>query len=458
MQRKMRLSPTGEGAPLVGPSGAPTGDEPYHSSAPRESLWYHSAFIMMAEVMGMGLLGLPHAMANLGWILGLSAAILFGLAAAYAALLLSRLKNELYTHTESYADLAVLTCGPSFGAFTRIGVLLTWAAILPFFLLSCAESLETLFGPRLLLHSYQWTLLVAFLLIGPLQLRTLHQVSWLSFASSCAVILAVAVIVLALLFGDADPEEGRQLSPSNGNGGRTNHSHSLWLPPNSILIDSFRHISSFVFAYQGHSVFLEIMREMKEPRTFTKSIYSAYTLMILVYLCTSALGYLAFGRDVAGFLPDSMQNGTAKSLVGLLLTLHTGVAYMVTAQPLHRAIHGFFFPQTVLEPSSIQQPRAAIHWLCISTAQMTISILLATAVPFFAELQSLLGALTGAPMIFGAPALFYVRGRWLHGLPIKTVDIILCGVFLCVLTPLFTIAGTATSVYGIVQEWAAVQP
>ena len=97
----------------------------------------------------------------------------------------------------------MLTCGPSFGAFTRIGVLLTWAAILPFFLLSCAESLETLFGPRLLLHSYQWTLLVAFLLIGPLQLRTLHQVSWLSFASSCAVILAVAVIVLALLFGDA---------------------------------------------------------------------------------------------------------------------------------------------------------------------------------------------------------------------------------------------------------------
>ena len=92
MQRKMRLSPTGEGAPLVGPSGAPTGDEPYHSSAPRESLWYHSAFIMMAEVMGMGLLGLPHAMANLGWILGLSAAILFGLAAAYAALLLSRLR------------------------------------------------------------------------------------------------------------------------------------------------------------------------------------------------------------------------------------------------------------------------------------------------------------------------------------------------------------------------------
>ena len=192
---------------------------------------------------------------------------------------------------------------------------------------------------------------------------------------------------------------------------------------------------------------------MKEPRTFTKSIYSAYTLMILVYLCTSALGYLAFGRDVAGFLPDSMQNGTAKSLVGLLLTLHTGVAYMVTAQPLHRAIHGFLFPQTVLEPSSIQQPRAAIHWLCISTGQMTISILLATAVPFFAELQSLLGALTGAPMIFGAPALFYVRGRWLHGLPIKTVDMILCGVFLCVLTPLFTIAGTATS---IVRDCAGV--
>jgi hypothetical protein len=54
--------------------------------------------------------------------------------------------------------------------------------------------------------------------------------------------------------------------------------------------------------------------------------------MITVYTATSALGYAALGRDVAGFLPDSMEAGAAKSAVGCLLTLHTAVAYMVVAQ------------------------------------------------------------------------------------------------------------------------------
>ena len=105
-------------SPLTAP---PVSSPPRHSreGLPAESEWWHSAFIVMAEVMGMGVLGLPHAMAHVGWALGLFSSVFFGLAALYSALLLSRVKNEMFGPAESYGDVALMTFGPAFGAFTR---------------------------------------------------------------------------------------------------------------------------------------------------------------------------------------------------------------------------------------------------------------------------------------------------------------------------------------------------
>ena len=36
------------------------------------------------------------------------------------------------------------------------------------------------------------------------------------------------------------------------------------------MVGACGHVSSFVFAYQGHSVLLEVMREMAEPRELAK--------------------------------------------------------------------------------------------------------------------------------------------------------------------------------------------
>jgi len=449
-QRVKKGGATGETTSLTAPdSGSESGDAPPVLQVARESLWYHSAFLICAEVMGMGLLGLPHAMAQLGWVVGLSAAVIFGITAVYSMLLLSRIKNELLPSAESYADIALATVGPMFGAFTRVAVLLSWASLLPYFLLACAKSMATA-APSAPLQLWHWTVLAAALLVGPLQLRTLHQISWLSLASSVAVLVAVVILVATLLRGAATAGG----AGGNGSSATSLHSHTMWPPPGSHFLDSFGYFSSFVFAYNGHSVVLEIMREMHEPRTFPYAVLSANGLMITVYTATSALGYAALGRDVAGFLPDSMEAGAAKSAVGCLLTLHTAVAYMVVAQPLHRALHGFLFPLTV-EQASSAEPKAAAHWLLISASQLAISFVLAAAVPFFDDLQSLLGALTCAPIVYGFPALFFVRAKALHGLPVPMADGFLCALFLGVLTPLFMVVGTFVAVRSIIADWQA---
>ena len=46
--------------------------------------------MITGEIMGTGVLGLPAAMANLGWVVGVISSLVFGVLSVYAALLLSR--------------------------------------------------------------------------------------------------------------------------------------------------------------------------------------------------------------------------------------------------------------------------------------------------------------------------------------------------------------------------------
>ena len=131
----------------------------------------------------------------------------------------------------------------------------------------------------------------------------------------------------------------------------------------------------------------------------------------------------------------------------MLLALHTAVAYIVAAQPLHRSIHA----SLLAEPGG--GARAALCWLCVSSGVLLLSIVLATAVPFFSDLQSLLGSLAGAPMMFGFPALFYLRACRAHGLALSWFDAAACHFLLYLLTPTLVVLGTLSSMRSIAHSW-----
>ena len=69
--------------------------------------------------------------------------------------------------------------------------------------------------------------------------------------------------------------------------------------------------------------------------------------MMLVYSSTVIVAYAALGHSVPGFLPDALSHGPARQVVGVMLTFHIIVAYVITAQPLHRFLHATFFPRTL---------------------------------------------------------------------------------------------------------------
>ena len=141
--------------------------------------------------------------------------------------------------------------------------------------------------------------------------------------------------------------------------------------------------------------------------------------------------------------------------MSLLLAFHTAVSYLVAGQPLHRALHARLFPRSV----DTQTRRAALDWLLCSAATLVLSLAIALAVPFFSALQAcrastltltltrtrtptltltlaltltptltltlqdLLGAVLGAPLVFGLPAFFFLRASRASGTPLRPLDL-----------------------------------
>jgi amino acid permease len=92
----------------------------------KQSSWFHSSTIIVGEIMGTGVMGLPAATAKLGWILGLGSVVVFGLFSNYSALLLSKVRNDHYPHAHSYSDLAREIVGLRFSRLTRAAILVNW--------------------------------------------------------------------------------------------------------------------------------------------------------------------------------------------------------------------------------------------------------------------------------------------------------------------------------------------
>lgn len=140
-----------------------------------------------------------------------------------------------------------------------------------------------------------------------------------------------------------------------------------------------------------------------------------------------------------------MPPGSARSAVGILLCFHTLVSYLLTAQPLHRKLHLALWPQT----ADTRVPAAALHWAILNLSTLGISFFIANAIPFFSDVQDFIGNLIGASTVFGWPALFFLAGCRKRGRPISWPDRVICGIYLGVFLPLFTLLGTTNSLLQI---------
>jgi amino acid permease len=165
--------------------------------------WYGTSLVLLAEVMGTGILSLPYAAVTLGWVSTLVLLPVFALLAYFSSAMLSYVQQR-YPCINSYGDAATQLIGPKFGTFSNACMLLNWGSLAIYYLVAASNAIAGI-APDGWLGSCQLnrTIIAALLFLIPCQVRDFHSISKILSAPSFVAILIAVIIILVCLLDDS---------------------------------------------------------------------------------------------------------------------------------------------------------------------------------------------------------------------------------------------------------------
>lgn len=390
--------------------------------------WVFSSFMTVGYILGTGVLVLPSAMSGLGYILGIVTCFLFAALSMYIGLLLGRLRNDFHPHCVSYKMLAK-ACIDSDGLekFLEFLTCINWFMTMALYILTAVHAFQSAFY-NTSICGYWWGLMCVGILTPFMLFENMKSIEMLATISDVAAIIII-ILVLSLLATQGDePKE---------------HEHHIW-PKKSSFLDAYNPISSFLFAYQGQSIFLEVMDEMKDPREWPKSVYLSHIVMAVCYAVTALTGYYFKGDSVPAFLPSGLKNGPGKVVINLLVAYHVLVAYLINNIPLVAMLKRKYM-------SGSDTPK--IMHFGLSMFLLFGAWFLTNLIPFFADMVNIIGALCGSPIMIGLPPMFYYYSCKATDFKMSNIDKVICAFLFFVLFPFTFCSGMVAAFKSLVDNW-----
>jgi hypothetical protein len=169
------------------------------------------------------------------------------------------------------------------------------------------------------------------------------------------------------------------------------------------------------FAYGGHSVLPDVQASLhnndvaSSHRSMVKGLTYAYYIIAPCYFAICILGYAAFGADVSGFVVYSLEPyiGLGLQVFLWVLTILNGLAltevYIQAAFTLLEDI----FPCL----GHHYDGRMTVEQVCTRFVFIALATFVAIAIPFFAYLSALVGAVCFTLLTFVYPFIFWNRSK-----------------------------------------------
>ncbi|KAM0547298.1 hypothetical protein ACHAPJ_010433 [Fusarium lateritium] len=224
---------------------------------------------------------------------------------------------------------------------------------------------------------------------------------------------------------------------------------------NPSFTDGISAIATFVFAYAGTPFYFPIVAEMRDHRDYKKALFLCQGVVTLTYLVIGIVVYYYCGSYVAS--PALGSAGPLLKKVGYGIAL-PGLIVSSTLST-HLASKHFFV--RILRGSKHLAANTFIHWAtwlgCVCSVAI-VAYCIASGIPVFGGLVSLIGALLGTLMCFQPLGCMWLFDNWKLGkmhpsfwwmLQVGvSVVMIIGGTFLMV-------GGTYGSVVGIIDSYKA---
>ncbi|KAL9159920.1 hypothetical protein ABFS82_08G165800 [Erythranthe guttata] len=254
------------------------------------------------------------------------------------------------------------------------------------------------------------------------QIPDFHNMAWLSII---AAIMSFSYAFIGFGLGFATVIENGEIKGSIGGNAAHTSAQKMWLV--------FQALGDIAFSYPYTQIVLEIQDTLKSPppenETMKKATIASMLITTFFYLCCGCFGYAAFGSHTPGNLLTGFGFYEPYWLVDFAnacIILHLVGGYQVYSQPLFAYVEKWFaekFPESkfINKFHKIELPlipifRINLFRLFFRTAYVVSTTGVAMIFPYFNQVLGVLGALNFWPIAIYFPVEMYLvqskTGPW----------------------------------------------
>mmetsp|Transcript_99359 Transcript_99359/g.206967 ORF Transcript_99359/g.206967 Transcript_99359/m.206967 type:complete len:478 (+) Transcript_99359:192-1625(+) len=368
----------------------------------KNSAWL-TAGIIVADVVGAGILGMPNAVKHFGWALGTIVLTLMLAANVHISLLLWRVKMfcpGCYSAI-TYVDLcrgAFVKSSKlqrrSIAIVTGISQYSFLFGLMGIYLLSAGKGLGMLFYNTHICLPI-WALIASAVLLPfagtAREMGTYQSLVWINIITLCGTVLIPLGYYCVHGTEGIKPEDSQVLA---------------FAPLTAAGVLSA--LSTFTFGMTSQFMLTEIIAEMKDPAELPKAYVSiSAPFQLIAFMVAGLGGYFFLGDAVNGMINENLPFGIAFQVGAFCLVTHMLISYLIKGVVLCRAM----LTAAKEEWASPDDPRkrALFGWNVMVIPTIIAAWLLANLVPFFNELVDLLGASFTPLSCWVIPILMFIR-------------------------------------------------
>ncbi|KAE8153690.1 transmembrane amino acid transporter protein-domain-containing protein [Aspergillus avenaceus] len=358
------------------------GDETFAEVKYKVLKWWQCGLLMVAETISLGVLSLPAAVAGLGLVPAIIILISLGLLASYTGYVIGQFKWR-YPHVSSMADAGEILMGPLGRELLFGGQILFLVFLMASHILTFTVAMNTLTNHGTCSIVFGVVGLIVSLLISlP---RTLEKMSWLSLVSFISIFSAVMVAMIAIGIQKPGMTIEAFTEPS--------------------LVTGFTAALNIALSYASHNTFFNMIAELKDPKDFPKALTTLQCIDISLYIVCGVVIYRFAGVDVESPALGSAGPLMAKVAYGVALPTIL-IAGVINGHIACKSIYTRVFAGT---DRMHKRDRIAVgSWIGIAVFLWVVAWIIASAIPVFSTLLSLMTALFASWFSFGLPGAFWL--------------------------------------------------
>lgn len=370
-----------------------------------EGSWIHCGYHLSTSIVAPPLLSLPFAFASLGWIAGVSCLVIGAAVTFYSYNLLSLVLEhhaQLGRRHLRFRDMAEDILGPRWGQFFvgPVQFLVCYGAVVGSTLLGgqCIKAIYLLSDPNGNMKLYEFVIMFGGLMLILAQMPSFHSLRHINLIS---LLLCIAYSACATA-GSID-------IGNSSKGPRKDY--SLSSNRETLVFGIFNSVAIIATTY-GNGIIPEIQATIAPPvkGKMFKGLCICYAVLIVTFFTVAVSGYWSFGNQAEGLiLSNFVDNGRPLLprwfiiLTNIFTCLQLSAVAVVYLQPTNEVLERIFGDATSNEFST----RNVVPRVLARSVSVAISTTIAAMLPFFGDINALIGAFGFLPLDFVLPAVFY---------------------------------------------------